>query len=56
MDLDSPVQTAVKIEPVVQQEAVGNGVSQTTKEQPSQLTSSQTRIQQPQALSEKKDQ
>uniref|UniRef100_A0A1J3GTG6 Protein tesmin/TSO1-like CXC 6 n=3 Tax=Noccaea caerulescens TaxID=107243 RepID=A0A1J3GTG6_NOCCA len=56
MDLDSPVQTAVKIEPVVQQEAVANGVSQTTKEQPSQLTSSQTQIQQPQALSEKKDQ
>ncbi|ESQ50378.1 hypothetical protein EUTSA_v10001964mg [Eutrema salsugineum] len=56
MDLDSPVQTAVKIEPVVQEGAVANGVSQTTKQQPSQLTSSHAQIQQPQALSEKKDQ
>uniref|UniRef100_Q9SL70-3 Isoform 3 of Protein tesmin/TSO1-like CXC 6 n=1 Tax=Arabidopsis thaliana TaxID=3702 RepID=Q9SL70-3 len=47
MDLDTPVQTTVRIDPVVQQAPVANGVSQTAK-QPSQLntttpnTSSQT--------------
>ncbi|CAH8262823.1 unnamed protein product [Arabidopsis lyrata] len=37
MDLDTPVHTAVKIDPVVDQRPVANGVSQTAK-QPSQLT------------------
>ncbi|CAN8257575.1 unnamed protein product [Cochlearia groenlandica] len=57
MDLDSHVPAAVKIEPVVQQQSVlANGVSQTTIQQPSQLTSaSDTHVEQPQALSEKKD-
>lgn len=59
MDLDTPVHTAVKIQPVVQQGPVANGVSQTTR-QPSQLTtttpntSSQTHLHKAPALSEKK--
>ncbi|KAF8090333.1 hypothetical protein N665_0479s0036 [Sinapis alba] len=55
MDIESPVHAAVKIEPVVQQGAVSNGVPQTTIQQPSQLTSSYTQTQQPQPQSEKKD-
>ncbi|XP_033130577.1 protein tesmin/TSO1-like CXC 6 [Brassica rapa] len=55
MDTESPVHAAVKTEPVVQQGEVANGVSQTTIQQPSQLTSSYTQTQQPQAPSEKKD-
>ncbi|KAL1195594.1 Protein tesmin/TSO1-like CXC 6 [Cardamine amara subsp. amara] len=62
MDLDSPVNTVVKIEPVVQQGPVANGVSQTTK-QPSQLTttatapntSSHTHLHKTPTLPEKKD-
>ncbi|CAH2051177.1 unnamed protein product [Thlaspi arvense] len=49
MDLDSPVQAAVKIEPVFQQGAVANGVSQTTKQQTDSVSSSSS------FLSEKKD-
>ncbi|KFK40380.1 hypothetical protein AALP_AA3G366000 [Arabis alpina] len=67
MDLESAAHTAAKTEPVVQQGPVANGVSQTAKQQPSQLTttpptttttpntSSQTHLHKTPALSEKKD-
>ncbi|CAH8361178.1 unnamed protein product [Eruca vesicaria subsp. sativa] len=55
MDTESPVHAAVKTEPVVQQGAVTNGVSQSTIQHPSEQSSSHTQIQQPQALAEKKD-
>ncbi|XP_010416287.1 PREDICTED: protein tesmin/TSO1-like CXC 6 [Camelina sativa] len=71
MNLDTPAHTAVKVQPVVQQRPVANGVSQTIK-QPSQLTtttptptptattttpttSAQTQLHKTPALSEKKD-